>query len=137
MYLVARFRFINYKLQEVKSVDNGDLNLKMEHERLSLSIASGVDSLKIAVNYKYGSATINDILSGDESIYPLPFDRSYWIIPGFLMAGEIPSYRLKKERIQKLKSLIHSGVQSIVNIMESEEFDFNGKKLIDYSFDLQ
>lgn len=53
------------------------------------------------------------------------------------MAGEIPSSRLKKERIQKLKSLIHSGVQSIVNLMESEEFDFNGKKLINYSFELQ
>ncbi len=137
MYLVARFRFINYKLLEEKSVGNGDLNLKMEHERLSLSIASRVDSLKVVDNHKYGSTTINAILSGDESIYPLPFDRSYWIIPGFLMAGEIPSSRLKKERIQKLNRLIHSGVQSIVNLMESEEFDFNGKKLIDYSFELQ
>lgn len=83
MYSVARFRFINYKLQEAKSVGNGDLNLKMEHERLSLSIASRVDSLKMADNHKYGKAIINSILSGVESIYPLPFDRSYWIIPGF------------------------------------------------------
>jgi hypothetical protein len=58
-------------------------------------------------------------------------------VTGFLMAGEIPSSRLKKERIQKLKKLIHSGVQSIVNLMESEEFDFNGKKLVDYSLELQ
>lgn len=137
MYLVARFRFIKYKLQEAKRVGDGDLILNMEHERLSLSIASRVDSLKVADNHKYGKAIINSIISGDESIYPLPFDRSYWIIPGFLMAGEIPSSRLKKERIQKLNRLIHSGVQSIVNLMESEEFDFNGKKLVDYSFELQ
>jgi protein-tyrosine phosphatase len=137
MYLVARFRFINYKIEEAKKVGDVDLNLKMEYDRLSLSIASRVDSLKIADNQKYGKATINSILLGDESIYPLPFERSYWIIPGFLMAGEIPSSRLKKERIQKLKRLIHSGVQSIVNLMESEEFDFNGKKLVDYSLELQ
>ena len=97
MYLVARFRFINYKLKEAKRVGVGDLNLKMEHERLSLSIASRVDSLKVADNHKYGKAIINSIITGDESIYPLPFDRSYWIIPGFLIAGEIPSSRLKKE----------------------------------------
>lgn len=84
MYLVARFRFINYKLEEAKKVGDDDLNFKMEYDRLSLSIASRVDSLKIADNQKYGKATINTILSGDESIYPLPFERSYWIIPGFL-----------------------------------------------------
>ena len=67
----------------------------------------------------------------------LPFERSYWVLPGSLLAGEIPSSRDEEERKQKVSNLVKMGFDAIVNLMESEERTFSGDLFTDYVVDLQ
>lgn len=133
----ARYRFLNHKLSEVKIGTDVNHLTTLEIEILTSAIEKHVSDLKktesISKQINKFLSSITAILNGDESMYPLPFNRSYWVIPGFLMAGEIPSAQSDSERIEKIKGLVDSGIQSVVNLIESEECNFSGKKLIDYS----
>jgi len=66
----------------------------------------------------------------------LPFDRSYWVIPGKLLVGEIPSAREDAIRKQKVENLVMMGFDAIINLMEAGEKTFSGELLIDYTYDL-
>jgi protein tyrosine/serine phosphatase len=67
----------------------------------------------------------------------LPFDRSYWVIPGKLLAGEIPSAVEEATRKQKVENLVMMGFDAIINLMEDGERTFSGDLLIDYTDDLE
>jgi hypothetical protein len=67
----------------------------------------------------------------------LPFERSYWVIPGKLLAGEIPSSREETIRKEKVKNLVKMGFDAIINLMEHEERTFSGELLTDYIPDLE
>ena len=58
---------------------------------------------------------------------PVPFDRSYWVIPGKLMAGSYPGSKDKTESNQKLKGLILSDIRHFISLMEPSEYDHSGK----------
>ncbi len=64
--------------------------------------------------------------------FTLPFERSYWIIPGKLMAGEYPAVANKKEAYKKLDSLIDKGIKVIINLTEADEQNNEGVKLFEY-----
>ena len=51
----------------------------------------------------------------------IPFERSYWVIPGKVLAGEIPSSLNNDTRINKLQQLLNLKIDVIINLMESNE----------------
>ncbi len=62
-----------------------------------------------------------------------PFHRSYWAIPGKLLAGCYPGDLDPARMDQKLKSLVHAGVTVVVSLMEESECDHAGKPFFDYA----
>ena len=57
----------------------------------------------------------------------VPFPRSYWVIPGLLLAGEYPGAKEQKEAEQKLSGLLDAGIRQIINLMEPDETDHDGQ----------
>ena len=60
-----------------------------------------------------------------------PFDRSYWVIPGKLLAGYYPGDREPATTHAKLQALLDSGVRHVINLVEEERLDNYGRP-IDY-----
>lgn len=57
---------------------------------------------------------------------PVPYPRSYWVIPGLLLAGEYPGAPEPNAARQKLGGLIDVGIRQIINLMEAHETDHDG-----------
>jgi len=66
------------------------------------------------------------------SDYPVPFPRSYWVVPGLLLAGEFPGAKSLPEARQKLESLHEAGIREVINLMESSETDHTGNPFNSY-----
>jgi ADP-ribosyl-[dinitrogen reductase] hydrolase len=67
-----------------------------------------------------------------QGISPLPFGRSYWVIPGKLMAGYYPGATSRQEAERKLCSLLDVGVRCVVNLVEEDEQGYNDQRLHPY-----
>jgi hypothetical protein len=63
---------------------------------------------------------------------PVPFPRSYWIIPGKLLAGFYLGAKDHKEATEKLTALINAGIRHVINLMEPDERDFTGHRFVPY-----
>lgn len=63
---------------------------------------------------------------------PAPFPRSYWVIPGQLLAGCYPGAKNPAEVAAKLTAIINAGVRHVVNLMEPDERDFAGQRFVPY-----
>ena len=63
---------------------------------------------------------------------PVPFPRSYWVIPAKLLAGCYPGTKVPKEATAKLTALINCGIRHLINLMEPDERDFTGQRFIPY-----
>ena len=68
----------------------------------------------------------------DLTEHKVPFPRSYWVIPGQLLAGEYPGTENREDAHQKLDRLIDCGIRSIVNLMEPGEIDHSGHPFVEY-----
>lgn len=66
------------------------------------------------------------------SAMPLPFPRSYWVIPGLLIAGEYPGTKDSDATRQKIGKLLDTGVRLLINLMEPRELDFFGSPISHY-----
>jgi len=62
-----------------------------------------------------------------------PFPRSYWVISGKLYAGAYPGDPDKSIMETKITSLLDCGIRRVVNLMEANEIDHNGRYFLDYS----
>ena len=56
----------------------------------------------------------------------VPFSRSYWVIPGRFLAGAYPGSLNPEEAKEKMSALIHSGIRSVINLMEQDEVNSEG-----------
>lgn len=63
----------------------------------------------------------------------IPFERSYWVLPGRLLAGEIAAAMSKENTLIKLESLAECGIRTIINLMEADETDHYNNPFFDYS----
>ena len=63
---------------------------------------------------------------------PVPFPRSYWVIPGKLLAGFYPGAKDPKEATIKLTALINAGICHVINMMEPDERDISGHRFVPY-----
>jgi hypothetical protein len=63
---------------------------------------------------------------------PVPFPRSYWVIPGKLLAGFYPGSKDPQEANDKLTALINAGIRHVINLMEPDERDLTGHRFVPY-----
>jgi hypothetical protein len=61
-----------------------------------------------------------------------PFRRSYWVVPGKLLAGCYPSGRNEASAAEKVQGLINAGVSAIVCLMETKETNHDGQPFQNY-----
>jgi len=54
---------------------------------------------------------------------PLPFPKTYWVLPGKLLAGPHPGSPDPAVTDQQLHALLDCGVRSILNLQEAAEMD--------------
>ena len=64
---------------------------------------------------------------------PVPFPRSYWFIPGLLLAGCYPGAKNPLEAAAKLTSIIAAGIRHVINLMEPDETDRWGHRFVPYA----
>ena len=62
----------------------------------------------------------------------VPFNRSYWVVPGKFLAGCYPGSENKDKAHKKLKGLLGHGIRNIVNLMEPDEINWNRKSFFPY-----
>lgn len=66
----------------------------------------------------------------------IPYERSYWVLPNKLLAGEIPSSKTESRKIEKINNLLDCNIDVIINLMEEVEKNFSNEILEDYSITL-
>src|SRR5687767_12436320 len=66
-------------------------------------------------------------------VSPIPFDRSYWVVPGKLLAGYFPGSEKPELAEQQLRGLASCGVRHVVNLMEEHETNRSGQRFVSYA----
>jgi hypothetical protein len=66
------------------------------------------------------------------SMLKRPFSRSYWVVPGTLLAGYYPGDSNIIEMDKKLNALLDCGIRTFINLMENDEVDHAGLKFTPY-----
>jgi len=62
----------------------------------------------------------------------VPFNRSYWVVPGKFLAGCYPGSEKKDKVNKKLKELLDHGIRNIINLMEPDEINWDRKPFFPY-----
>ena len=62
----------------------------------------------------------------------VPFNQAYWVVPDRFMAGCYPGAEHPADTRDKLRGLLEHGIRHIINLMESEEVNWNGKPFMPY-----
>lgn len=62
----------------------------------------------------------------------IPFEKTYWVIPNKLIAGQTPSSYNKEIRLQKLINLLNIGIKVIINLTHENENNDEGSILPNY-----
>jgi len=68
---------------------------------------------------------------------PIPFPRSYWVLPGEFLAGEYPGAKHPVEARKKLTALLDCGIRHVINLMESNERDRQGDRFTPYKYNFK
>jgi hypothetical protein len=67
----------------------------------------------------------------------LPYDRSYWVVPGKLLAGYYPGTPDREGTVAKLGALLDTGIRAFVDLTEETELNRWGIGLVAYEDDLR
>ncbi len=67
----------------------------------------------------------------------VPFERSYWVVPGELLAGYYPGKSSRNEAQKKLGGLLNLGIRHVLNLMEPDEYDHSGNAFVPYESVMQ
>lgn len=68
----------------------------------------------------------------DEQAVPVPFDRSYWIVPGRLLAGAYPGGLDRLAAENKLRAIIDAGIRCFIDLTSPEDRNMFGQSLNSY-----
>jgi len=66
----------------------------------------------------------------------VPFTRSYWVVPGRLLAGFYPASPDPVGATEKLLQLLAVGVRHVVNLTEERQGNYSGQGLVNYEPEL-
>lgn len=61
-----------------------------------------------------------------------PFERSFWVVPGTLLAGCYPGDQKSVEAERKLNAIIGAGIRTFLNLMEPHEKNRAGAEFVPY-----
>lgn len=67
----------------------------------------------------------------------LPFDRSYWLIPGRLLMGYVPVKPVPGGTSQTVRALLAQGIRTFVNLMHDNECNYQGVPIPGYEQELR
>lgn len=74
----------------------------------------------------------------DNTMSPaIPFARSYWVVPGKLLAGYYPGDLDTSKMEKKLKGILRAGIRYVINLMEENEQNWDGKRFRPYEDDIK
>jgi protein-tyrosine phosphatase len=62
----------------------------------------------------------------------IPFEKSYYVVPNKLIAGEIPTSIIEQVNKEKLFGIKNANIKAVINLMEADEKDHYGNLFIDY-----
>jgi hypothetical protein len=65
--------------------------------------------------------------------HSVPFNRSYWVVPGKLLAGCYPGSENKDAAHLKLKGLLDHGIRHVIDLMEPGELNWSEKPFRPYA----
>lgn len=72
-------------------------------------------------------------MSEIQPVSSIPFQRSYWVVPGKFLAGFFPGSDDPAIAAKQLRALAASGVRHVVNLMEESEEDHSGRPFVPYA----
>lgn len=64
---------------------------------------------------------------------PVPFPRSYWVVPGRLLAGAYPGHQEMAQASEKMARLLGTGVRAFVDLTEDGETNWRGEPFVAYA----
>jgi hypothetical protein len=70
--------------------------------------------------------------AADEEVLPVPFDRSYWVVPGRFLAGAYPGDPVTGEAEKKLRLFLDAGIRFFVDLTFRGDRNLFGYQLIPY-----
>ena len=62
----------------------------------------------------------------------VPYPRSYWVVPGRLLAGEYPGSPDAEKARDKLGRLLDAGIRSFLDLTEDGETNWQGQRFVPY-----
>ena len=62
----------------------------------------------------------------------VPFNRSYWVVPGKFLAGCYPGSKNEDQAHYKLRALLDHGIRHVISLVEPDETDWGGKSFVSY-----
>jgi len=65
---------------------------------------------------------------------PVPFERSYWVVPGKFLAGAYPGDSDPEKAERKLRGLLAAGIRCIVDLTTEEDHRFYISLRLSFSF---
>lgn len=71
-------------------------------------------------------------MSGVNYDYGVPFPRSYWVVPGKLLAGCYPGADDEKQAQRMQKGLLDSGIRHVISLMEPDDIDWDTQPVAPY-----
>ena len=59
----------------------------------------------------------------------VPFERSYWVVPGKLLAGYYPGDPDQRDAHAKLRGLLEHGIRHVVSLVAEDRFGNDGRPM--------
>lgn len=110
---------------------------------LAAATASEYPGVGLGVEHRIDGAavTASALVEGGALVYgtaqrrdpPPPFDRSYWVEPGRLLAGFYPGAKARQEAERKLGALLDAGIRCPIDLTEEGETGRAGAPLRPYA----
>jgi protein-tyrosine phosphatase len=63
----------------------------------------------------------------------VPFPRSYWVVPGRLLAGYFPGHHDEDRARSQCSRLVDAGIRTVMSLMEEPEVNLAGEPFGDYA----
>ena len=73
-----------------------------------------------------------EIIWAAQEAIPVPFDRSYWVIPGKFLAGAYPGDLIPEMAETKVRSLVDAGIRCFIDLTSPEDRNLFGQSLNSY-----
>jgi protein tyrosine phosphatase len=70
-------------------------------------------------------------------ILEVPFNRSYWVVPGKVLAGCYPGSEDPTEEERNLKGLIQAGIRHVISLLEPQEYNRPDEPFAPYVDDME